>query len=660
MRRLLQRRNSGHIENLTLAMFPYRRAAMTRLRALRSGRSKAIAGVGDVAGHPYVAIGTLAVPLAYAGPEQPDISSKLASMLATVSSEEIFVTYVPCITGHKNRGTWEENVHTSRDGMIDPVLFAMAVYAVGDMPRLYQGPTRLDPIAVIGTLGTAIVAAMRKPEDMPPVPPKEKPASRTRARAPRVAASAPVEAPRAAAPRVESARASTEPGIEIEGAVDLYSVYPAAVMLDELAQSYRDGMAPELTQAAPVSTKKLDAPGPSKNRALYLDSIEHLLREGPVYDNKSSGKDVDYIGTGVLLIPGFNPAVPLDWTSKIGPAGQTPWSGYDLSPRIRNALDYGYLTDMRELTVREIPAPAGWSKKTAKDKERMVFISALGSKYGFDARDLGIAVRAVGPNIRLFQIRSRADSPLFVRGDRGVAIVVPQTPEDAKKALIRRLDKEAAARASATPEAPRPTRTPQARRPARASRAAEQADPDSVWSGHDRVDPYLRIQRYVPSIRPTLNRYISGKDKNLKGWGEYDGSTYISDGHIAIPGYQGPKTEEGGREFSPNKQKHWSGHIDSMAEVMKSVASPQDSRELTVEKIPLPTLWDNKEYPAPARTVLIYEWGQKAALDPKLFGLAVLAVGPNVRLFQSRSSELNAVAVKGDNGVAALMPQYLS
>ncbi len=644
-------------------MFPYRRAAMTRLRALRAGRSKAIVGVGDVKGHPYVAIGTLAVPLTYVGPEKPDVSDKLASLLSNVASEEIFVTYIPCITGHKNRGTWEENVHTSREGMIDPVLLAMAVYAVGDMPRLYQGPSHLDSIAVIGTLGTAVLAAMRKPEDMPaPPPPKEKPASRAKreraAEAPR--AEAPRPAPRAEAPR--PAPVSTEPGIEIEGKVDLYSVYPASEMLDRLAASYRGGTAPELTNWDNRATKKEDAPGPKTNLALYFDSYDHLRREGLMRDGKPHGKGVHYVGTRSLLIPGFYPPDDFRWDSTVGPAGQHPWTGYDSGPTIRNAFDYGYLKDMRELTVREIPAPAGWGKKTAKTKERMIFFPVLGNKYGFSARNLGIAVRAVGPNVRLFQIHNRAHTPLFVHGDNGTALVMPQTPDEEKAALIKRLEVEAAAKASspAAESAPRPAaqpRTPRAPRPSRAS--AAQVDPDKVWDGHDRVDPYLRLQRYAVNIQPTLNRYLGGKDKNLVGWGEYEGYYYISDGHAAFPGYRGSLPEEGGREEAPNKQKQWKGHIHSMAEVVGRAASPEDARELTVTQIPLPTLWDNKQYSEQARAVLISEWSEKVGIDPKLFGMAVLAVGPNVRLFQSRSSEFGPVAVKGDKGIAVVMPRHI-
>jgi hypothetical protein len=383
--RFPRRQNTGTVEHLTVAFYPYRRAAMTRLRALRAGRSKGIVGTGTIESMPYVATGSLAVPLIYDGPTQPELPERLKGMLADASAgDEIFVTYVPCITGHKNRGTWEENVHTSRDGMIDPVLFAMAVYAVGDVPRLYQRADPLSPIAVVGTGGTAIVAPMRKPEGMPQ---------------------------------------------------------------------------PETPMRAPMS-----APEPR--------------------------------------------------------------------------------------------------------------------------------------------------------------------------------------RAARTPRAPR------------APRAAP-IDPSRVMDGHERVDPYLRFQPYKSKVQPALRRFLDGTNKDLKGWGEYDGKAYATNGHMAIPGYTGPKEDRGGVEYAPNKQKHWNGRIESMPEVLRNAEPNKDSRELTVESIPDPEMWDDKERTLLARSVRIAEWGARIAINPRLLGLAILAVGPKVRLFQPRGDSYAPVAVEGEKGLAVVMPLRL-
>lgn len=384
-----RRRNPEAIENLPAALYPYRRAAIARLRAMKTGRNKQLVGIGEMDGQPYVAIGTLAVPMVYEGAvSPPDVTAKFKNWRASVDAmQPVDVTYIPCITGHKNKGTWAENVHTAKGGMIDPVLLAMAVYAVGGTPRVYQGESNLDSIAVVSENAVAFLAPMRPPEGAP------KP---------------------------------------------------------EPVTSYA---------SAPVSA----------------------------------------------------------------------------------------------------PTPA------------------------------------------------------------------PRTPR--------------------TPRAPR-----------KSAATVASVDPDNVWDGHDRVDPYLRFQRYSANLQPTLTRYLNGKDKNLTGWGEYDGYYYITDGYIALPGYKGSLPEDGGKAEAPNKQKNWGGHIHAMAEVVGRAASPEDARELTVTQIPLPALWNNKEYDALARHVLISEWNPNVGLDPKLFGMAVLAVGPNVRLFQSFSSVMNAVAVKGDKGVAVVMP----
>jgi hypothetical protein len=133
----------------------------------------------------------------------------------------------------------------------------------------------------------------------------------------------------------------------------------------------------------------------------------------------------------------------------------------------------------------------------------------------------------------------------------------------------------------------------------------------------------------------------------MRGWGKYNGAMYMSDGHIAIPGYIGPTDEE---YFN----KTFRTYVRNVP-VDQVFPDRSSLEEIYVTHVPT-----KEEAKTPGEDDYhLIRTTRAHAVNPKLMGIVANAVGPNLSIFQG-PDPLSPIVVRGDKGEALIMPMRLT
>jgi hypothetical protein len=201
------------------------------------------------------------------------------------------------------------------------------------------------------------------------------------------------------------------------------------------------------------------------------------------------------------------------------------------------------------------------------------------------------------------------------------------------------------------PPPERPARAPRRRRPSAIERGVAEAEAELAADREKKKNweanrPYTseQLANVMSMFKPTAMRKLSairqGKAKGLKGYGDYQGVRYVSDGYWALPGYIGPTNMENYRLTSGDRTSYF-GELP----IDKVWPGSRGMKEIFVTFVPGR---ESKE----AQTTASH----KMAVNVDYFALAVFAVGPQVRLFQQNNDPLAPIIVQGSKGEALIMP----